>query len=336
MAASFPLDESRRLEVLRAGSVLDTPAEERFDRLVRLATRITGCPIATIGLVDDRREWFKASVGWSHPQLARNLSFGSYIVSSGEELVVEDASADARFRDSPLVSADPGVRFYAGEPLAAVDGSVLGAFALLDIRPRRRSEIDLASLRDLAAIAASEIAVTKLSRAQTEIASLATREVQRIDPLTRLWNHSAMLEILARESAYAASAGTPLAVLVIDVDRLRLVNERLGHDAGDEVLRDVARVLRSSLRPYDSMARIGGEEFVAVLPDAGHDAAIVAADRIRSAIARELTVGDAPVSVTIGAATAPPDAADGGTLLRSAELALARAKKLGGDAVAIA
>lgn len=335
MVVSLPLDESRRLEVLRAGCVLDTPAEERFDRLVRLASRVTGCPIATIGLVDDRREWFKASVGWQHPQLARELSFGSHVVSTGEALVLEDARADARFRNNPLVSSDPGVRFYAGEPLVAGDGSVLGTFALIDIRPRQRGEVDFISLRDLAAIAASEIAVSRLSPAQTAVASAASRDVVRIDSLTRLWNHSAMLDILAREAAHASTARRPLALLVVDVDGLRFVNEREGHDAGDETLRNVARILRASLRPYDSIGRVGGEEFAAVLPDAGQEAAVVAADRIRNAIRREIASGNAAVSVTIGAASSPPGAANGEALLRAAELALARAKKLGGDAVGV-
>lgn len=330
--APLPLDEKCRVERVRVSGLLDTPAEERFDRIARLAARVSGCPIACISLVDERREWFKAVVGWGHPQIARNASFGSHVVAAGERVIIEDLRSDRRFADHPFVLQEPSLGAYAGIPLAADDGSVVGVLAVMDTRPRRSGELDLESLGDLAAIAASEMGVNRFSRSQLELAGAPrSQEVLRIDPLTRLWNRSALLEILDRELLHASDPGQPLSALAIDVDRLRWINDRHGHETGDRVLSDIARTLRASVRPYDSVARIGGEEFAVLMPGATTEVAMAVADRIRISIARTSIEG---VTVTIGAASSPPVAATPETLLEAADRALARAKRAGGDAVA--
>src|SRR5512147_1227764 len=110
---SMPLDETTRLESLRGLNVLDTPAEERFDRITRLAQRILDTPIVIIGLVDGRREWFKSSLGIAIPQIARDASFGAHAIHASDVFIVEDTRRDPRFHDHPLVAAEPFVRFYA-------------------------------------------------------------------------------------------------------------------------------------------------------------------------------------------------------------------------------
>ncbi|MGQ9368235.1 hybrid sensor histidine kinase/response regulator [Azospirillum sp. ST 5-10] len=144
----WPLDEPARIAALRVRSILDTPAEPLFDRLVRLATRHFGTPIALVSLVDENRQWFKARVGLDVPSTSRRLSFCAYAILEDTVMVVPDATRDPRFADNDLVTGEPGIRFYAGAPLVTADGLRLGTLCVIDRRPRH--DFDAEARRDLA------------------------------------------------------------------------------------------------------------------------------------------------------------------------------------------
>lgn len=331
-APAVPLDEARRLEMVRALALLDTPAEERFDRITRLALRLFNVPCAAISIVDGRRVFFKSSHGLPFTQLSRDASFCGHAIVGEECLIVADTLADRRFSANPLVTSSPHIRFYAGAPLATFDGSRVAALSLFDSRPRSFSPAEHDALRDLASIAESEIRNRPLTDAQIEFGSNAS-DSSRIDALTRLWSRAAALEILDRELQHALAGHTPLTVLLIDVDRMHRFNDAHGHAAGDAALTDVARVIRSSLRPYDSIARYGGEEFLALLPGVDHEQAALTADRIRLAITTDRQRSGRDLSVTIGGASVPPHGVDRHALVRAAEGAVRAAKGNGGDRV---
>jgi hypothetical protein len=158
MRAPVPPDEPRRLAALRRLHVLDTPPEERFDRLTRLAQRLFEVPIAFVSLVDADRQWFKSRQGIAAPQTSREMAFCAHAILQPEALVVPDAVEDPRFADNPLVTDDPRIRFYAGHPLSAQDGSRVGTLCIVDHRPRALGEADLAALRDLARLVEEELA----------------------------------------------------------------------------------------------------------------------------------------------------------------------------------
>lgn len=96
--------------------MLDTESEDRFDRITRLACRLFDVPIALVSLVDAERQWFKSRCGLDIRSTSREASFSGHAVHSAGILVVKDAARDARFADNPLVTDDPGIRFYAGYP----------------------------------------------------------------------------------------------------------------------------------------------------------------------------------------------------------------------------
>lgn len=127
--------EERRLKVLQSFKILDTPHEERFDRLVRMATRIFGSPIALISLVDRDRQWFKAAVGIDATETPRAVSFCAHAIKQRGVFVVADAQGDERFATNPLVTGDPNIRFYAGAPLVTSDGEALGTVCVIDQNP---------------------------------------------------------------------------------------------------------------------------------------------------------------------------------------------------------
>lgn len=153
----LPDNEDERLRALRALDILDTPPEERFDRITRLASNVLGTPIALISLVDASRQWFKSKVGMSCDQTGRDVSFCAHAILGDGAFVIEDAEQDPRFSGNPLVTGEPFVRFYAGQPLRDRDGHKLGTLCILDSQPRGLTPTDEAVLRDLASMAEAEL-----------------------------------------------------------------------------------------------------------------------------------------------------------------------------------
>ncbi|WP_455209659.1 PAS domain S-box protein [Kaarinaea lacus] len=147
---TIPNNESERLESLRQLLVLDTPAEERFDRLTRLAKEVFQVPIALVSLVDSGRQWFKSKQGLEACETPRNISFCGHAILSSDILYVPNALEDARFADNPLVTNAPHIRFYAGAPLTTVEGYRVGTLCIIDDKPRSLSTKELRTLRDLA------------------------------------------------------------------------------------------------------------------------------------------------------------------------------------------
>lgn len=151
-------DEPARLRALRDLAILDTPREERFDRLVRLAQRVFDVPMVAVNLIDEDRQWTKAGVG-IEGERPRDLSFCSRTIEQPETLVVEDAMRDDRFREAPAVAGVARVRFYAGTPLKAPGGQRVGALCIVDQRPRTLSDVEKRLLEDLALWVEKELAL---------------------------------------------------------------------------------------------------------------------------------------------------------------------------------
>lgn len=150
--APIPADDNDRLQALRQLLILDTPPEERFDRIVTFAAEEFEMPMVLITLVDEKRQWFKASVGLNVCETSRDISFCGHAILADETMVVPDATKDQRFFDNPFVIKEPHVRFYVGAPLKLPSGQNIGTLCMIDSVPREIDAIELAilsSLRDL-------------------------------------------------------------------------------------------------------------------------------------------------------------------------------------------
>lgn len=157
MSAPIPDNEAERLLALRELLILDTPPEERFDRIVQFAAEEFGVPIALISLIDSDRQWFKARFGLNVCETDRKRSFCGHAIHATEVMVVNDATQDPRFADNPMVLGPPHIRFYAGAPLEIKPGVRLGTLCLIDRRRRGLDSTDLAILQSLRDLAVGEL-----------------------------------------------------------------------------------------------------------------------------------------------------------------------------------
>ena len=161
-------DETSRIEVLRRYAVLDTLPEKVLDNLTALAAQICDVPIATISLIDEDRQWFKARVGMNLAETPRDVSFCGHALHQRDLFIVPDACQDERFADNPLVTGEPGIRFYAGAPLITSEGAALGALCVMDRVPRILTEAQKQGLGVLAELVMTHLELGRHAHQLTE------------------------------------------------------------------------------------------------------------------------------------------------------------------------
>lgn len=199
MKAALPLNERQRLQALWDYRILDTKTEPAFDDLVTLASQISGCEIALISLVDECRQWFKAVAGLSGAarETPREHGFCQFAILESEPLVVEDASLDARFADSPLVTGPPFIRFYAGVPLIDEQGYALGTLCVIARRPREISQEQLDGLQRLAGQVVNNLVLhRKLQEERHTKQTLHTLSERQQDLLTITRQQAEQLQVI--------------------------------------------------------------------------------------------------------------------------------------------
>jgi GAF domain-containing protein len=157
LRAALPENEADRLAALRALDLLDSPPDDRFDRVTRIAASLFDVPIVLVSLVDAERQWFKSCIGVDVAETSRDVSFCAHAIHAPKPLIVNDTLKDERFRGNPLVQGDTRIRFYAGAPIFSPDGFAIGTLCLIDRRPRDFSEQEAALLTDLAALVDAEL-----------------------------------------------------------------------------------------------------------------------------------------------------------------------------------
>ncbi|MBC7545322.1 MAG: GAF domain-containing protein [Candidatus Sericytochromatia bacterium] len=155
--STSPMDEAARLNALSGLHLLDTPPEERFDRLTRLAQHLLRVPIALISLIDTDRVWFKSAQGLALKQVSLDVSFCTHAHANQGLFEVADARNDPRFAGNPLVTGDPHIRFYASCPIVAPDGTPIGVLCVADRTPSGLTDGDRQALRDLTEMVNQEL-----------------------------------------------------------------------------------------------------------------------------------------------------------------------------------
>ncbi|MCH9696254.1 MAG: sensor domain-containing diguanylate cyclase [Gammaproteobacteria bacterium] len=262
---SLPIDENNRLGRLHGLRILDTAAENRFDRITRMAQRLFGSDICLVSLIDKDRQWCKSRQGFGFPEVKRDISFCAHAILDDEIFVIPDTADDIRFHDNPLVTDEPRIRFYAGCPLHEPGGHRVGTLCILDTRPRDLSADAAETLRDLASMVENEIQVS----AQITI-----------DELTSLPNRRGFHMMANHLLSLCRRTGADAELALFDIDQLKTINESYGDATGDSMLVEFADMLASCFRTADAIGRVGGDEF-AVLLSASSNSASSALTRLR-------------------------------------------------------
>lgn len=339
----IPYYEPQRIRAVQRYEILDTAPDGVFDRIVRLATQLFHVPMATIGIVDANRVWFKARCGLDLHEAERQSWPCAAAILKPSIWVVEDAQRDDGLHDNPYVTGVPGFRFYAGAPLTTIDGYNVGTLALLDRQPRRLSASEISGLQDLASLVMHELELRVAARRTWELEETllgkilrekqCTQYIARHDHVTGLGNRRMLDESIAVEINRVRRHGGALSLMMADIDHFRQINDRLGHAIGDDVLQRFGELLRAQVRPTDMVARFEADEFVALMPHTRLAEAYRTSERIRGTLSGHPfgPVGR-PVTASLGVAELMPEESPE-SLLRRARAALTRAKRCGRDKV---
>ena len=215
MKSEIPASERARLEALYAYDILDTPTEEAFDDLVKLAVLICATPIAAISFIDADRQWFKSCLGMQIEEVDRALSFCTHTIEGQEPLHVTDARLDPRFAENPYVVGPPNIRYYLGVPLLTREGHALGTLSVMDVVPREMGEAQLHAITVLAAQVMNQLEVRALDLKQLVAPKHVENELRESDKrFARLFSSTAAGISLSEPSGQFIQANPSFCKLV--------------------------------------------------------------------------------------------------------------------------
>lgn len=310
-------------------------AAEDLSRATRLVQSFFRAPLAMFSLLAGERRWVHAEEGRNAVVAAGDCGDGA---PGDEDIIVEDAQRDPRCGRAPIAIGPVRARFYAGKPVRKANGERLGTLCIFDEEPRSFPPDQVAQFEDFArlieaAIQRSELGVTREHMA--EALDNARREAL-LCPMTELWNRRGFEELAQREASRMRRSGGALAAVMIDIDHFKSVNDTHGHAVGDLVIKRLGCILRENTRTEDVVARIGGEEFVVLMPDAPEEALRVVGDKLIGAVRAGGVVPEMKgrrFTASAGIARSAPDPSgiSVAELLERADAALYVAKSQGRD-----
>lgn len=304
--------EADRLAALADLHVADTGPEAIFDRIARIGRAALRFPSAHITLIMHDLQIAKNHDPSASDEMPRNQSICNFTIQGYEPLIIPDTLLDERVRDLSAVKKSHGVRSYWGVPLTTRHGYNLGAFCVFDAVPRHPLEADLDILRDLGRLT---------------VECMELRAQAKVDVLTGAASRRALYE---EGSHLFGTLGEQdkLGCILLDVDHFKLINDNLGHGRGDDVLRDLAVLMHSALRTDTPFGRVGGEEFVILLPGEGLAGTYAVAERLRRLL-ESTRVAGVQITASFGVAERLPGDGSLDDVLARADEQVYEAKRAG-------
>lgn len=338
----LPTEEERLRSLSEYGLSGERPLPS-LDSVVRIAARMFDMPVAAVNMIGSDHVFFAASIGVGTVDMSRDVSFCAHAINQDGVMVVPDATKDDRFHDNPLVQGSAGVRFYAGVPLISASGLALGALCVIDHRPHDDFSFDDRSrLRELAAMAADRLELRRIEVSAEQALRLELpgdmaayrREAEELyrlanfDSLTGLANRARFFRLVEEMLTQPLAA----AVVMIDLDGFKDINDTLGHAVGDGILREVARRLEAVVGSAEPVARIGGDEFAILLVGVAEpQEALAMSTLVNDSVTKPIILDgqEIHIAASCGVALAPLHTRNPIELLGNADLALFRAKTKG-------
>lgn len=268
----IPENEAHRLASLNTLRLLDTPIEERFERITRLARKFYQMPMAALSLIDADRQWCKSAPGIPVRETDRSISFCGHTIADGDRLVVEDAAEDPRFFDNPLVTEEPHIRFYAGVPVHGRDHARVGTLCIMDNQPRQAADMDLSVLADLAALAEREFLFESPLNSRLAASGPAMAGDLLLDEVTGLWNWNGITRLLEETSHRLRLIGGQQSLTWLHVDYTLPANPTA--EAINDIQRQLAGEILSTLDYQDTAGLVTGGQFLLITNDSEPDTLI--------------------------------------------------------------
>jgi diguanylate cyclase (GGDEF)-like protein len=316
-------DECGRVAALDRYCILDTQPEVQFDKITSLVRTVLDAPMAAVTLISGNRQFLKSRQGIPFTETPRDVSFCTYTIQTSEPMVVPDATVHPLFLDNPLVTGAPFIRSYLGIPLSSPDGYNIGALCVIDTKPRQFDAGQIQIMTNFAALVMDEMEL---------------RLIAQTDFLTGALTRRAFIAELDRAWARFGRQSEPSAVLLLDLDRFKTINDNFGHATGDKVLATVANYCGEQIRIGDAFGRIGGEEFAIFLGNVSPDEAAATAERFRISIASLEVPSTQSLQITasIGVASLTTDVSSVDAWLARADAAMYAAKQSGRNRCCVA
>lgn len=352
MKAPLPENEFQRVRTLRSFQILDTPPEPSYDDITKLASYVCETPVALISLVDRERLWFKSRIGMPFTEASREMAFCTHAILQPDLFMVSDTQQDERFADSPLVTGEAKVRFYAAAPLITAGGEALGTICVIDQVPRTLNARQQELLRALARQVMVQLELHRHIKEQEQQARLMEEyqkslketnarleEAILTDDVTGFRNTRFLHEYLTTFLAPGHGRSRTISLVFFDMDDFKRAVDAHGHQMGSRMLREVARTVNRLLGPEDHIVRYGGDEFIVLLPGQGKKESYPLVVRMKNAIhetpfLREEQF-DVHLTASFGLAACPDDATDLNQLLAVADQYLFRSKEKGKDCITV-
>lgn len=240
-------NELARLKTLRALDILDSAPEERFDRILRLTQRVFDVPICTMSLIDQHRIWYKAKIGMSLDEIERKDALCELATQKNSAYIVPDTRVNTDTRNNAMVVGKPFFRFYAGHPIAAPNGVVIGSLCLIDFKPRTVLNTAQDTLKDLASMIEEEF----ISNQRTTV-----------DTLTQMKNRASFDTRAHSLIKLSQSYKLKLHVINIKINFYNPEAADLFNVFQDRVLRKTAQLIKKSFSGADLSARIEDNSFL--------------------------------------------------------------------------
>jgi GGDEF domain-containing protein len=275
-APAIPNNEPERIQALKDLEILYTPAEERFDRITRVARRVFDVPIALVSLVTDDQQWFKSCQGLTASATSREISFCGHAILNDDTFVVSNALKDPDFRDNPLVTEEPKIRFYAGQPLH-FGNHKLGTLCLIDTRPRHLKPQDYDSLKCLAGWTELELMAWQNQAPSFLQQALKGQDREKLlDPVTGDLN-DAGFALIKNKVKEAKPEQLEAMQILIDIQN---IPDGLDSDSIDLLRKSIAQSVRSIVGEQGVLGSRGSDGFAVVLPEMNREQADVLVKRL--------------------------------------------------------
>ncbi len=289
--APTPINEAQRqLQVTRLCRLDSTP-DDVFEQIVAMTAEYFNAPIALISIIDEQRQWFTARVGLTARETPRRDSFCAYAILANEPFQVLDATKDPRFSDNPLVTGEPGIRFYAGVPLITPDGLGLGSLCVIDTKPRGAlTSHELSMLTHLAKLTMARI--------------LSLRRAHFIDQPTGLFNRARLED----DVVLIAGDEQSMVLVVVDVVAPTLLNDIvrvLGYEFSQALMHCMKQRLQAQLPDGSCLYRISPTRFAFLVADAPRGKTTPLYDQIIAAFEPPVQCNNIPVKTRIGVGVLP-------------------------------